>query len=332
MTIAVLANDTGGGAPLAITAVTQGAHGSVTIQGTSVLYTPVADYFGSDSFSYTASDGTTSDSATVDLTITPVNDEPVAADDQATTAQGTAVAVAVLANDTDVENDPLTVSAVTQGGNGTVTTNGTAVTYTPGAEFAGGDTFTYTVSDGAATATATVSVTVTDSTAPVITPNINGTLGLDGWYVSNVGVTWTVADNGSPITSQVGCGPVSLTIDTAGQTLTCTAISAGGTSSQSLTLKRDATIPLVSLLTPANGATYDQHTTVNANYSCSDSLAGLTSCAGTVANATPIDTATTGSKTFTVTATDAAGNTASTTHGYSVGTAPSRPTCTSSTS
>jgi hypothetical protein len=72
---------------------------------------------------------------------------PVAANDSAA-ANGSPVTISVLANDSDAENDPLSVVAVTQGTKGTVTHNGSTVTYTPGAGFCGTDEFTYSVSDG----------------------------------------------------------------------------------------------------------------------------------------------------------------------------------------
>lgn len=94
---------------------------------------------------------------TVDIPDQP----PVAADDQATTPSGTAVTVAVLANDGDPDGDPLSVVSVTQGANGSVTTDGTTVTYTPVPGFSGSDSFTYTIDDGlGGTATATVTITV----------------------------------------------------------------------------------------------------------------------------------------------------------------------------
>ena len=77
-----------------------------------------------------------------------------------------------MSNDTDVENDTLVVSAVTQGANGTVTFAGGSVTYTPNGNFSGSDSFTYTVSDGnGGTDTATVTVTVNpvNDNDPVIT-------------------------------------------------------------------------------------------------------------------------------------------------------------------
>ncbi len=91
---------------------------------------------------------------------------PVAVDDAVSTPVDTAVVVDVLANDTDVNGDALTVDSVTQGSNGSVVNNGTDVTYTPNAAWNGVDTFTYTVSDGnGGTDTATVTATV--GTTPI---------------------------------------------------------------------------------------------------------------------------------------------------------------------
>jgi hypothetical protein len=160
VTVAVLANDTDAdNDTLTVTARTQGAHGTVTLN--PVTYTPAANYNGPDTFTYTISDGHGgTDTATVNVTVGAANDAPVANNDTATVAEDGSVTVAVLTNDTDLDNDTLTVTARTQGAHGTVTLN--PVTYTPAANYNGPDTFTYTISDGAGgTATATVNVTVT---------------------------------------------------------------------------------------------------------------------------------------------------------------------------
>ncbi len=92
----------------------------------------------------------------------PVNNPPVAVDDSDTTPEDTPVTIDVLNNDSDSDGDMLTVDSVTQGTNGSVTNNGSDVTYTPNSSFTGADAFTYTVSDGnGGTDTATVTVTVT---------------------------------------------------------------------------------------------------------------------------------------------------------------------------
>ena len=156
---------------LTITAVTQGANGTVAISdsGATVTYTPNAGFTGSDEFIYTVSDGTDDATAMVVVTVTapppPANNPPVATDDEAETDEGESVMISVLANDTDTDGDSLTVTDATDGNSGTVevATDGAAVTYTPNADFAGEDEFMYTVSDGeGGMDTATVLVAVNE--------------------------------------------------------------------------------------------------------------------------------------------------------------------------
>jgi hypothetical protein len=112
----------------------------------------------------TTSDGVLSDQDTVLITVSPVNDAPVARDDTASAPNGASTSVQVLANDTDVENDALIVSAVD-----TTDTRGTAVIsadkktvlFTPEAGFSGTTSFGYTASDGSLTSSARVTITVT---------------------------------------------------------------------------------------------------------------------------------------------------------------------------
>ncbi len=165
VTIAVLSNDSDvDGGALSLSAVTQASNGTVTQNADhTVTYTPNANFNGTDTFSYTLSDGQGGTAtATVTVTVTAVNSRPVAQNDTATTKKDTPVTIAVLSNDSDVDGDTLSLSAVTQASNGTVTQNADhTVTYTPNANFNGTDTFSYTLSDGqGGTATATVTVTV----------------------------------------------------------------------------------------------------------------------------------------------------------------------------
>ncbi|MDC8013822.1 Ig-like domain-containing protein [Tahibacter soli] len=163
--IAVLANDVDpDGDPLTITATGAPAHGTATIAGGVVNYTPVTGYVGTDTFTYTIADGMGgTDTATVTITIgADGNRPPVAQDDTASTQPATPVTIAVLSNDSDPDGDTLSVASVGTPANGTAAlgANG-AVTYTPAAGFTGTDTFTYTVSDGkGGTATARVTVTI----------------------------------------------------------------------------------------------------------------------------------------------------------------------------
>ena len=179
--IAVLGNDSDvDGDTLSVIGTTDGANGTVTTDGFSVTYTPDADFNGTDSFTYTISDGNGEvDSGTVTLAVGAVEDTPVAAADAATTDEDQAVVIAVLANDTDVDGDTLTVTAVTNGANGTATTDGTVLTYTPDADFNGTDTIMYTISDGnGGTDTAVVTVTIDDVNDPVLGAVVIA--GLDG--------------------------------------------------------------------------------------------------------------------------------------------------------
>ena len=177
--IAVLGNDTDEeNDTLTIASVTQGSNGSVAINGSNVVYTPNADFFGSDTFTYIANDGVDdSNSAIVQVTISSVNDAPVANDDSGSTAEDTATSIAVLSNDTDVENDSLTIASVTQGTNGSVEIDGSNVVYTPNADFFGSDSFTYIANDGLDDSNvATVLVEVgSDNDAPVAVDDNAGT-------------------------------------------------------------------------------------------------------------------------------------------------------------
>jgi large repetitive protein len=142
--------------------------GSTTFTATSVTYTPAAGFRGKASFTYTISDGRGGTStATVDVIVS--NQTPAASDDIATTPYRTDVPIDVLANDTDPNNDPLTVSAVdSPTAHGTATISGNKVVYSPAAGFSGTDTFNYTISDGNG-GTATAKITVTVQNAPPAT-------------------------------------------------------------------------------------------------------------------------------------------------------------------
>ena len=129
----------------------------------SFTYTPNANYFGSDTFTYTANDGSLdSNLATVSITITPVNDAPVAGDASATTLEDTALILDLVAHSSDIDADTLTPSIVQGPANGVLTQNADGTyTYTPNANYFGTDSFTYRVSDGEFDSNlATVSLTV----------------------------------------------------------------------------------------------------------------------------------------------------------------------------
>jgi hypothetical protein len=158
-----------------VTSAGQGANGATSVNGDgSVTYTPNAGFSGSDSFGYSVSDGNGGvASASVTVTVNgPINSPPVALDDGATTDQGVPVTIAVLANDSDPDGDPLSVSGIASqgaGGFASVNADGT-VTYAPMTGFTGADSFVYEASDGqggTASASVTVTVNATNNQAPV---------------------------------------------------------------------------------------------------------------------------------------------------------------------
>ncbi len=153
-----------------------------------------------------------------------------------------------------------------------------------------------------------------DTTSPEITPSVVGALGSNGWYVSDVTLSWSVVDDESPVTTS-GCDAVTIDYDTAGATFTCTAISAGGKASASVTIMRDATPPDVSLVGgPADGASY-YFAFVPAAPTCiaSDATSGLAAPCAVSGYSSLV-----GGHTVSATAADNAGNQATASASYTV--------------
>ena len=180
--------------PLAYSTVTGPSHGSLDGTAPNLTYTPNMNFNGSDSFTFKVNDGTLDSAlATVSITVTRVNDPPVANGDATTTQEDTpVVTIDVLANDTDIDNDTLTVTAVSQGTNGSVTINpDSTLSYRPHANFYGSNVFTYTISDDKGrTDTARVNVTVNRvNDAPVITSAPVTTATVGALYTYDVNAT-----------------------------------------------------------------------------------------------------------------------------------------------
>lgn len=165
----VLAGDTDSdGNPLTAVLETGPSQGSLTLNSDgSFSYAPAANFHGTDSFTYKASDGLlTSNIATVTITVSSVNDgPPVSLADSYSTNEDTALNVAapgVLANDTDVDGDVLTAELVTEPAHGglTMSANG-SFSYIPASNYNGPDSFAYRANDGTVSGnTVTVSITV----------------------------------------------------------------------------------------------------------------------------------------------------------------------------
>lgn len=149
------------------------ANGTLSFSNGAYIYTPNANYCGSDAFTYTIGDGFATDPATVALTVTCVNDAPVAVNDAHTGQWNTPLTVAALGvkgNDSDVDNATASLTAikVTNPSHGAVTlaANG-SFTYVPIGNYYGTDSFTYKLNDGGLDSnTATVVITITTPCPP----------------------------------------------------------------------------------------------------------------------------------------------------------------------
>jgi Ca2+-binding RTX toxin-like protein len=151
-TFGVLANDADpDGDPLSVSGVTDPANGSASIAGLAVTYTPDVDFNGVDAFEYTISDGHGGfDTATVTVTVLPANDDPDPQEDAVTVDEDEPATVDVLANDEDVDGDPLLVVDVEDPEHGTasIAPDARSVIYAPDPNWNGTETFGYVVSDG----------------------------------------------------------------------------------------------------------------------------------------------------------------------------------------
>jgi hypothetical protein len=191
------------GGSLACTILTAPANGSATVAGgcASGTYTPAANFSGSNSFTYRTCDiAGGCASATVSITVTAVNDPPVAGSVSITTPEDTATAWTPVVS--DVEGGALTCSIRTAPANGsaTVAAGCASGTYTPNLNFSGSNTFRYRVCDAAgACDNANVSVTVTAVNDPPTAGNVMVTASEDG---PSVGWTPAVAD---PDTASRSC-------------------------------------------------------------------------------------------------------------------------------
>ncbi|MCY1020059.1 Ig-like domain-containing protein [Pyxidicoccus sp. MSG2] len=152
------------GRPVVYSIATPPVRGTLSGTAPQLTYTPAANFFGTDSFVYEASDGLTSALATVSLTVTPVGDAPMAGAVFVSTTAGTPVAVTLSA--TDPDGDAITYSVKFAPAHGTLSGTAPRLTYTPQAGYVGQDAFTYTASDGVLQSGA-ATVTLTINSGPI---------------------------------------------------------------------------------------------------------------------------------------------------------------------
>lgn len=239
----LLANDIDvDGDALTVTAATVPAEqGTLVDNGDgTVTFTPAADFTGPATISYTVEDPEgLSDSAIHTVNVGPVDDDPVAQDDMATTPEDTAVTIPVLDNDSDPDGDLLTITSATSP-DGTVDITPDGLRFTPNADFNGPTTIEYTVEDpDGNTDTATVVVDVTpvndapdavdDSDAtpfntPITVDLLDNDIDVDGDAITVISATvpaeqGSLLNNGdgtvtfTPVAGFVGTATISYTID-----------------------------------------------------------------------------------------------------------------------
>ncbi|MFW9737141.1 tandem-95 repeat protein [Vibrio parahaemolyticus] len=202
VTIDVLVNDSDvEGDVLSIqSASVPSEQGSVDIVNGKLVFTPAENFNGDATITYIVTDGDLTDEAKVTVTVTPVNDSPVAVDDTVSTQEDTVVTIDVLTNDTDVDGDKLSIeSASVPKEQGTVEVVDGKLVFTPAENFNGDAEITYTVTDGELTDEAKVTVTVNPvNDAPTIKVEAVESITEDAVSTDTVVATLTVRDTDTP--------------------------------------------------------------------------------------------------------------------------------------
>ncbi|MGY6432050.1 tandem-95 repeat protein, partial [Vibrio parahaemolyticus] len=202
VTIDVLVNDSDveGDALSIQSASVPSEQGSVDIVDGKLVFTPAENFNGEATITYIVTDGDLTDEANVTVTVTPVNDSPVAVDDTTSIQEDTAVTIDVLTNDTDVDDDKLSIeSASVPKEQGTVEVVDGKLVFTPAENFNGDAEITYTVTDGELTDEAKVTVTVNPvNDAPTIKVDAVESITEDAVSTDTVIATLEVADTDTP--------------------------------------------------------------------------------------------------------------------------------------
>ncbi|HHG3602220.1 TPA: tandem-95 repeat protein, partial [Vibrio parahaemolyticus] len=202
VTIDVLVNDSDvEGDVLSIqSASVPSEQGSVDIVDGKLVFTPAENFNGEATITYIVTDGDLTDEANATVTVTPVNDSPVAVDDTVSTQEDTVVTIDVLPNDSDVDGDKLSIqSASVPEAQGKVEIVDGKLVFTPAENFNGHAEITYTVTDGQLTDEAKVTVTVNPvDDAPTIKVDAVESITEDAVSIDTVVATLTVRDTDTP--------------------------------------------------------------------------------------------------------------------------------------
>lgn len=210
----------------------EGGIATISADGQQILYTPLPNFFGEETFTYTIAVGDLTSTASVTVQVAPVNDPPTAVDDEFSVGLNSANNfLDVLANDhfaPDVDEvlRIVNVGPASHGGTVVIAPNGTHLLYTPAPGFSGVETFTYTIRDRAVTDptgledTATVRINVDSTPRPTA---VNDTATVDEDSVDNA---IFVLENDSPAEPGATLTVVEVSDSKFGGTVT---IAAGGT-------------------------------------------------------------------------------------------------------
>ncbi|EPU4509369.1 tandem-95 repeat protein [Vibrio parahaemolyticus] len=202
VTIDVLVNDSDveGDALSIQSASVPKEQGTVEVVDGKLVFMPAENFNGEATISYIVTDGDLTDEAKVSVTVTPVNDSPVAVDDTTSIQEDTAVTIDVLTNDTDVDGDKLSIeSASVPKEQGTVEVVDGKLVFTPAENFNGDAEITYTVTDGELTDEAKVTVTVNPvNDVPTIKVEAVESITEDAVSTDTVVATLTVRDTDTP--------------------------------------------------------------------------------------------------------------------------------------
>ena len=251
------------------TIVTAPQHGTLSGTGANQTYTPLPDYYGTDSFTFNVSDGArTSNTATVTIDVVAVNDTPTTADDAKSTDEDTALQFAayeLTSNDAAGPANESTQTLVVSSVAATATTHGTValsagmITYTPAPNYNGAASFTYEVCDnGGACANGTVNVAVNavnDAPSASVTAPSSGIEGSaiaasvstsDADAGDTASIAWTVTKNGAPYANGTGAS-IAFTPDDNGAYVVSATVTdgAGATGTDAKTISIDNAAPVV---------------------------------------------------------------------------------------
>ena len=305
------------------TIVSGPSNGAVSGSGLNLMYTPAANFHGSDSFTYSVNDGShESNTSTVTVTINPVNDAPTADSQSVSTNSNTPVSVTLTGS--DLETTDLVFEVTNGPAHGSLSGTSANLTYTPAADYSGPDSFTFVVRDSGDglspainSAEATVSITVNDTVAPTVAAPANVTVGTGTGAVScgtlvsedQLG-TATANDNSGSISISRDGVPSGNVFPVGTTTITYIATDGAGntvSATQTVTVFDNTapslTAPAPTTVAPPSGTAAIPDVVAGATFgdNCSDVTVTQSPSAGTVVGL--------GTHTITLTATDTAGNT-----------------------